>query len=252
MNRNDSGSTRSIVTGILCAMGLLLIVAAIVFPIFARERVPVPRTSCQNYMKELGTALNMYTGDYDDMLPSSCLYRRSKSWNRSDFIHFASERGVTPPELAPNHPMTMNMLLYPYMKNKDIIWCPSDLTKSERDTATISYFYKAAIDRAWYGDGKMKMKKRSDFLFASDQVAFYEHTDWHHGDGDRGFADGVKLNMLYLDGHVATKRIANSGGSAVTPAPAAGEPAWFNYSVDKEQTSTGANWNPKHWCDRLE
>jgi hypothetical protein len=202
-------------------------------------------------MKELGTALLLYINDYDAVLPSSVLYARSKMWNKSNFIKFAKLRGNLPPTFGNKTGNSWPMLLYPHMRNKDIIWCPSDPNRNDSKygakIVAVSYYYKAAVDAAWFGGpgGKGPVcRKEGDFAFPADQIIFYEHNGWHWGDQNKGLANGVTINCTFMDGHVQAKRIKSSGYTAEENPPeplpkcGIGEPAWFNYDFDKRSGNT--------------
>lgn len=261
--RNEQGNAgSSIIWTIVIIIGILVVVAAIFFPVIASrsQHNGMRKSTCQSNMKELGTAIYLYMGDFDAMLPSSILYGGSKTWKSSDFMYFAGKEGTLPPPAATATRLTWPMLLYPYMKNKDIIWCPSDPDRREDKNAVVSYYWKAAIDRAWYGDAKVKpSRKEGDFDFPADQIIMYERAGWHWGDADKGFADGVTINCTFLDGHISSKRITNSGYSASenppTPLPKSGvgEPAWFNYDfmTPGAKSVKGQYWNPQVWGDSL-
>ena len=54
---------------LLVVIAIIAILAAILFPVFARAREKARITSCQNNMKQLGTAFAMYCSDYDGRMP---------------------------------------------------------------------------------------------------------------------------------------------------------------------------------------
>jgi prepilin-type processing-associated H-X9-DG protein len=232
---------------------LVPVMAAIVFPVFARAREAARKSSCQSNMKELALALQMYTTDHG-ALPSSILVNGSSTWNADDSRTFCGSRGATPPVPGPGQ--TWVTLLYPHMRNKDIIWCPSDPVDhtSATQSTFVSYYYKAAADCAWYGG----FKKMGDFGYSSDQVIFWEHNGWHWGDSGKGAMDGVSINVAYLDGHVAAKRIQNSGYTlqenppGPLPGSGVGEPAWFNKNAATNAAAgTSADWDPTKFLDEL-
>ena len=50
---------------LLVVIAIIAILAAILFPVFAKARDRARQTSCLNNMKQLGTAMNMYYDDWD-------------------------------------------------------------------------------------------------------------------------------------------------------------------------------------------
>src|SRR5512147_426654 len=56
---------------LLVVIAIIAILAAILFPVFAQARSAARRTQCLSNMKQVGTALLMYTQDYDESLPWS-------------------------------------------------------------------------------------------------------------------------------------------------------------------------------------
>ncbi len=77
---------------LLVVIAIIAILAAILFPVFARAREKARQTVCVSNMKQQGLAVAMYTSDYDEMYPPA-RYWKSK--------------------------------LDPYMKNQELWKCPS-------------------------------------------------------------------------------------------------------------------------------
>ncbi|MBC7288248.1 MAG: DUF1559 domain-containing protein, partial [Armatimonadetes bacterium] len=73
----------------------------ILFPVFARAREKARATSCMSNMKQIALAAQMYTNDYDECYPMS-IY------------------------LAGTTVYTFYHALMPYMKNTQILVCPSE------------------------------------------------------------------------------------------------------------------------------
>src|SRR6187399_2193479 len=57
---------------LLVVIAIIAILAAILFPVFAKAREQARKTSCLSNMKQLGLAALMYTQDYDETWP--CMY----------------------------------------------------------------------------------------------------------------------------------------------------------------------------------
>src|SRR5438093_9620550 len=56
---------------LLVVIAIIAILAAILFPVFARARENARRSSCQSNLKQLGLGFQMYTQDYDERLPAA-------------------------------------------------------------------------------------------------------------------------------------------------------------------------------------
>src|SRR5439155_13821342 len=54
---------------LLVVIAIIAILAAILFPVFARAREKARGASCLSNMKQIGLAIIMYTQDYDETLP---------------------------------------------------------------------------------------------------------------------------------------------------------------------------------------
>ncbi|MBD3175325.1 MAG: prepilin-type N-terminal cleavage/methylation domain-containing protein [Armatimonadia bacterium] len=83
---------------LLVVIAIIAILAAILFPVFAKAQEKAKQTSCLSNMKQIGMARIQYVQDYDEM--NFC-------WWQWDF-----RRPV--------------WLLDPYLKNYDVWVCPSD------------------------------------------------------------------------------------------------------------------------------
>ena len=60
---------------LLVVIAIIAILAAILFPVFAKAREKARQTKCLSNLKQIGLALQMYTSDWDDRFP--ILYRES-------------------------------------------------------------------------------------------------------------------------------------------------------------------------------
>ncbi len=247
---------------VVVVLGLIAVLSAVLAPSFAayspfeNARESARKSQCQNNIKEVAIALQVYWNDYDATLPSSKLVNNSKKWNKTDFLMFGTMMGKLPPAPGKKR-LTYSAIMYDHMKNKDIMFCPSDPARiSPGAVSEVSYWWKTAVDKAWYGDGYAPCRKEGDFGYNSDQIVFYEHLGWHSGDLS-GLKNGVQINVAYMDSHVKciTLRNATSGNPIDCAANADGEPMYFNWDMD-----TGTNLpsqgpakftNPRRYADKL-
>jgi prepilin-type N-terminal cleavage/methylation domain-containing protein/prepilin-type processing-associated H-X9-DG protein len=110
---------------LLVVIAIIAILAAILFPVFARAKEAAKRAACLSNLRQLGTAMAMYQGDWEDRMPDrrdlkSSLpggYRPWTSWPPSD------------PRAG-----WAAAVLQPYIRN-DRIWACDSLRGSAMGTA---------------------------------------------------------------------------------------------------------------------
>src|ERR1044072_5111146 len=56
---------------LLVVIAIIAILAAILFPVFAKARAKARQTACLANMRQIGNALMMYAQDYDETLPGN-------------------------------------------------------------------------------------------------------------------------------------------------------------------------------------
>ncbi len=54
---------------LLVVIAIIAILAAILFPVFAKAREKARQTACMSNQKQMGIALTQYCQDYDEMFP---------------------------------------------------------------------------------------------------------------------------------------------------------------------------------------
>lgn len=239
---------------ILLIIVILIVLAAVLFPV--RTSCGSNGGYCQNNLKQCAIALQCYWNDYDSHLPSSALVNHSKKWNKDDFLTFATKTAY-PPSKKGTQPKTWTELLRPYIKRSDIVFCPKDREKDSDGNRQVSYWWKLAIDKAWYGEHCTKpCRKESDFNYFADQIVLFERAGFHLDDTS-GLKNGTQINVVYLDSHVKTIVFNNatSGNPKNCAANLDGEPMYFNYdNKTKKQLdkNTPAKFiDPARYSDKL-
>ncbi len=89
---------------LLVVIAIIAILAAILFPVFAKAREKARQASCVSNVKQIMNAAMMYTQDYDETL----------TWSIQKWGHDASDPWIT-----------WVQQLMPYMKSWEVLACPS-------------------------------------------------------------------------------------------------------------------------------
>jgi prepilin-type N-terminal cleavage/methylation domain-containing protein len=204
---------------LLVVIAIIAILAAILFPVFARAREAARKTSCLNNLKQIGTGAMMYVQDYDECFPDS---RQS---NNTLDGGGCSGIGAAPGYYGATHITCWGIRLYapgtstttrvlagyparlnPYVKNSNVFLCPSDNnvarwigTASERS----SYYQRHAHDT--YASIRGSSVKTA-VINRPAQLAYVVEEAWHAGAADpyawNGSNTGAKgFNGVYYDGH---------------------------------------------------
>lgn len=111
---------------LLVVIAIISILAAILFPVFARARENARRTSCMSNVKQFGLAVMQYVQDYDENYPPVMI-----------------ETAQTPPDghfwynEAGHSYWFWPQILYPYHKSTDMFYCPSSSIQSRHDDGTV-------------------------------------------------------------------------------------------------------------------
>ncbi len=91
---------------LLVVIAIIAILAAILFPVFAQARERARMTACVSNMRQIGAGLMMYVQDYDETFP---------------YCRFHGADAV-----AATHAYVWRNALRPYLKNLDVLGCPSN------------------------------------------------------------------------------------------------------------------------------
>jgi len=139
LNRNSrKGSSAFTLIELLVVIAIIAILAAILFPVFAKAREKARQTSCLSNTKQMANAIAMFAQDHDEALPKGFYndeeYSGGPSWG------LPADTG-------------WDGAIYPYMKNVQILQCPSD---------AIARTYDAPNNTAspLYGKGKIPTSYR--------------------------------------------------------------------------------------------
>ncbi len=140
---------------LLVVIAIIAILAAILFPVFARARENARRASCQSNLKQLALGIEQYKNDYDTKYPG---------FGQPGNVGWAQN-------------------VQPYLKSLQILQCPSEPTGGPdysqplpalvADTKLCDYFYNASLTNynpqdANYGRAESELSQPTLTILAGD------------------------------------------------------------------------------------
>jgi len=224
VKRTQSGFT---LIELLVVIAIIAILAAILFPVFARAREQARKTSCLSNMKQIGLAALMYVQDYDETWP--CMYLEAARQIPDD-IYSEVYNGHAPiaDDATAQYVRTSSYMaqFMPYIKNAGLFGCPSDpgvdtrIVVGKRFTSYHWKFYPISIpfSPGYVDQIQPSWAKTAVKLAATEKVAqafiLSEIIPFHDFRKDPAAAGtfwdayawlpDCKMNLTFMDGHVKT------------------------------------------------
>lgn len=187
---------------LLVVIAIIAILAAILFPVFARAREKARQSSCLSNLKQIGTAEMMYVQDYDEMMHSW-----SEATGTGELIYAA-------------------WLLQPYVMNTQLFDCPSDnrtilpdlpapADNSQRGRAEYGYISSQLAHQPI-----AKLERPAETVMWVDASAAYVFIPsscapeaggqaWRRNEYQARHNDG--LNVVWCDGHAKWMKVSSLG-----------------------------------------
>ena len=146
---------------LLVVIAIIAILAAILFPVFAKAREKARQTTCLSNMKQLGLGFVQYNQDYDEKFPDSQFYGRG----------WASH-------------------VYPYVKSTGVYQCPDDSDPQNSADALngtneyhLSYVISGYVAQSYLG-GNAGGLSLSQLVAPASTVLLYETDSLSDGGGN--------------------------------------------------------------------
>jgi prepilin-type N-terminal cleavage/methylation domain-containing protein/prepilin-type processing-associated H-X9-DG protein len=177
---------------LLVVIAIIAILAAILFPVFARARESARRASCLSNMTQIGLGIMQYTQDYDEHYPRAwggTGTGRTGDPNDIDtdtskpsgiFQINAADGGVA------DHYRTWMDYIYPYVKSTQLFQCPSHVTGYDYpdygySTAFSNYYYYGELFGGPTGMRNVPIsmaavKRPSEVIIVMDFSSGYSYT----------------------------------------------------------------------------
>lgn len=224
---------------LLVVIAIIAILAAILFPVFARAREAARTTQCVSNMRNIGMAMAMYAQDNDE-------------------IHVAPLKGAPGSDSLNNNP-TWDRLIQPYIKNQGILACPSDAYSRTVNTVfgrtKRSFTMPGYLGWEWNNNNRQFDVPLAKIEYPAATVSLFERDNcygdtegWNWcsvGDGSNEFAyrHNSRANVLYADGHV--KSVKGDPSNPLVPARYAvlvGHRCW-DYATRNYGSRFTGNWH---------
>jgi prepilin-type N-terminal cleavage/methylation domain-containing protein/prepilin-type processing-associated H-X9-DG protein len=125
---------------LLVVIAIIAILAAILFPVFAKAREKARQASCASNLKQIAIAMISYSQDYDELFPRNCVYNGTiyDTW--------------------------WQVGVQPYVKNTQIVICPS----SKRTMGYSQYIGLGYTSASTTGTSQASIKMPSQTIMCGD------------------------------------------------------------------------------------
>ena len=198
---------------LLVVIAIIAILAAILFPVFARARENARRSSCLSNMKQMGLGLMQYTQDYDEKYPCP-----------GDTGYDGEERNTDGSAAK----ASWRQKIYPYVKSTQLFACPSNTRNADIADLGAPGVANAPVPQMpvsylinynlYVSPGSKQGLAMAQIQEASTRIAIAEggadgwnwtalYSGWSPSLAGRGFAGHLGTYCLvYADGHAKAKR----------------------------------------------
>ena len=186
---------------LLVVIAIIAILAAILFPVFAKAREKARQSACLSNMKQLGLGLMQYVSDYDGVYPLSYYYPNGTGGS-TGYCHWSA-------------------MIKPYVKSDQLWVCNSDPNKGVQPTNTFDY---QAPKISYLGNELLmgrpkvnfKVVSESELDDASTLIAVAEMTNYPFAIGGSSSASGAALKS-HRPANVLSSSCSNMDGSNASP-----------------------------------
>ena len=187
---------------LLVVIAIIAILAAILFPVFAKAREKARQSSCLNNLSQIGRAVMMYVQDWDGTYP---LVHLGTPDEPNEHGHEHGHEHDHEHKHEHEEAGSWYDGIMPYLKNKDVFKCPSDPV---RDETISSYSINGLFE---YATSEGDFKKPAQTIMMAERGERpdgtpVEHLGYHPWEPD--FVTHLSINRhmggsnyLFADGH---------------------------------------------------
>ena len=207
---------------LLVVIAIIAILAAILFPVFARAREKARQTSCLSNTKQMGLAVMMYVQDYDERFLGASV----------------SNTGGGVPRPVTGTPGRLYGsavwpdMIYPYVMNIQLFHCPSEPAE------WMSYGWNLNLGYAIGYPGRTGPKYQgvplASIKYPAETIVIAD-SDWTHSTDDYGWSNAYMLTIPYHVSRFIPAR-HNDGANIVL---CDGHAKWYSIQRDPNYTGNG-------------
>jgi prepilin-type N-terminal cleavage/methylation domain-containing protein/prepilin-type processing-associated H-X9-DG protein len=236
---------------LLVVIAIIAILAAILFPVFARAREQARRASCTSNLKQIALGMLMYAQDYDERFPAgkgNCSHGPFDSWGQDimgwDDFHMQW--------------LGYAILVQPYIRNLQVFRCPSAAGLGTKDwfsggaaTAVARIAFPAGLHYEWKLADALSARcghSMASFSFPAQQMMIVDN--WmigapHDPTQNNTIHPLASNNVAFVDGHVKYMRNSQHmmAGQCGHTNPY-GENRWVDLHW-RVRADCGWDWNPQ-------
>ncbi|MDH7570689.1 MAG: prepilin-type N-terminal cleavage/methylation domain-containing protein [Armatimonadota bacterium] len=203
---------------LLVVIAIIAILAAILFPVFARARENARKAICLSNSKQMGSALMMYYQDYEEALP----FRQFPL--PAPFTY----RGYTHTQLL------WYMALEPYYKNTQVFTCPSsDFVWKGQYTGDTRYGINTIL--AISPTANAAPIKLAQIQYPAETIMIGE-SDWTHSTADYGWSNSYMLSIPFHPSRFIPQRHFEGANIIFVD----GHAKWYKIPLDPAYTGSGS------------
>lgn len=177
---------------LLVVIAIIAILAAILFPVFAKAREKARQTSCLSNMKQMGLGYQMYAQDYDEKYMGTWYEPPASGDYWSGTWHYWYQ------------------MIYPYVKNDGVFFCPSYSAGDRSNAYGMPNWYSSGVSDSEvaampYGSSGTVLLIETTWGVLDGSI-FYAS---YHSDPNARLRDDHNggLNVTFADGHAKWTKV---------------------------------------------